>query len=502
MRQRLIRGRRGVTAGARALPDVLDGPNPVGHRGTDGRHRHCCFGSRVQRVTRRLLGAAILALGAACGGGSPDPGGGLTGNPTCGDLFDQGAVRTYSIDISPDVWQSLETEFHDLASLQAGIEFAAYHPVVFHLDQETVADASIKLHGQSSWAQTVMYDGDRAKMQFDVAFDKVDQNARFHGEDKLIFDMPRSDWTFMHDRLAHAWLRQNGIMASCAASARLMINGDYYGLYVVEEDVGKSIVGQFFPGDAGGDLWKGGTDAQTNKGNVNVPRIQTYWAATDLASVSAIVDLPGSVRTWAAEAIMNDADGYYGGLHNFYLYDQGAKGFVFLPVDTDETFDWLAMFDLPGASDHPVFWWQARAQPAPAPGQDWMVVLGDDGWRRKYADAMASLLDHWDVAQIQGWIDTWSQQIAGDVAADPHTWATVDNFNAAVTQARAIVGARADYLRSFVSCEQNGDGTDADGDGARWCDDCRDDDGSIHLGAPEVCNGVDDNCNGIIDEGC
>jgi hypothetical protein len=23
-----------------------------------------------------------------------------------------------------------------------------------------------------------------------------------------VFDMPRSDWTFMHDRLAHTWLRQ------------------------------------------------------------------------------------------------------------------------------------------------------------------------------------------------------------------------------------------------------------------------------------------------------
>jgi hypothetical protein len=30
------------------------------------------------------------------------------------------------------------------------------------------------------------------------------------------------------------------------------------------------------------------------------------------------------------EAVINDADGYYGGAHNFYLYDQGPAGYVWL----------------------------------------------------------------------------------------------------------------------------------------------------------------------------
>ena len=208
------------------------------------------------------------------------------------------------------------------------------------------------------------------------------------------------------------------------------------------------------------------------------------------------------MRSWGAEALLNNADGYYGGFHNFFVYDQGQKGFVFLPQDTDATFDWLALFDLTGAADHPVFWWEPRAKPAPAPGPHWSIVMADAGWRRKYADAIATLLGRWDVGQIQGWIDTWSKQIAADVAADPHSWATADNFNTAVAQARQIVSARVDYLRTFVDCEQNGAGADQDGDGARWCDDCRDDDAAIHLGAAETCNGVDDNCNGTVDEGC
>jgi len=41
---------------------------------------------------------------------------------------------------------------------------------------------------------------------------------------------------------------------------------------------------------------------------------------------------------------------------------------------------------------------------------------------------------------------------------------------------------------------------DADGDGYRGCDECDDSAPSVHPGAGEVCNGIDDNCNGQIDD--
>jgi Putative metal-binding motif len=155
------------------------------------------------------------------------------------------------------------------------------------------------------------------------------------------------------------------------------------------------------------------------------------------------------------------------------------------------------------ATSPPVYFWYARSKPAPLPGDKWMVVLGDAGWRARYAQAIAALLAKWDVGQIQGWIDSWSQQIADAVATDPHAWATAAQFQQAVADARAVVAKRPQFLQSFVDCERNGSGDDKDGDGVRWCDDCRDDNAAVHPGAAEICgNGIDDDCNGLVDEGC
>ena len=47
-------------------------------------------------------------------------------------------------------------------------------------------------------------------------------------------------------------------------------------------------------------------------------------------------------------------------------------------------------------------------------------------------------------------------------------------------------GKRLTFLQSFVECVKNGAGDDKDGDGKRWCEDCRDDNPAVHPGAPEI----------------
>jgi hypothetical protein len=213
--------------------------------------------------------------------------------------------------------------------------------------------------------------------------------------------------------------------------------------------------------------------------------------------MAPVVDLASSVGEWAAEVMLNDADGYWGGGHNFYIYDQGAKGYAWLPSDTDATFDWLQ-----SDTSHPFFWWVGRAT-LQKPGQHYLAVINDPEWRAKYVDAIEARLGQFDVSQLQGWVDTWSAQITDAVAQDPHKAATMDQFRTAIAKARGEVASRAAFVRSWVACERGQDQTDADGDGIPWCDDCNDGDVKVRPGVAELCgNGIDDNCDGQIDEGC
>ena len=283
-------------------------------------------------------------------------------------------VPSYSIEIPSDNWAKLDADFHDIKDVLAGTPPQTYYPIVFHCGSETVSNAALRLRGKSSWVDTVMFDAN-PKMQFDVSFDQIDSGQKFHGVSTIHLEMPRDDWTFLNDRIGNNWFREIGLMAPCSNSAMFTVNGSYYGLYVAEGSIATALLKQYYPGNSGGDLFKGGTEAQTDVTTANWTRLQQLLSATDIATLQGLTDLPNTVLEWAAEAVVNDADGYYGGSHNYYVYDEGQSGYVWIPEHTDSALEWLEIF-APSVSykEHPLYWWAGRVAPDP-PGTDYLLVI-------------------------------------------------------------------------------------------------------------------------------
>ena len=234
----------------------------------------------------------------------------------------------------------------------------------------------IRLKGQSSWRHTIALDGANAKMQFVIAFDQVNSDAKFHGVSKIVLDMPRDDETFLQERLAYnVFSGMLGQPAPCTNSGTISVNGALYGLYSNEEHVNHGFLKRVYPGYSDGDLYKGGEIPETNTLDPDLARLQMFWDAHDVASMSAVVDMNEAVTEWSAEMLINDADGYYGGSHNFYLYDYPTKGYRWLIHDGDASFDWIGQ-----SNANPIYWWITRTTQQ-KPGQHYLIVMNDPTWR-------------------------------------------------------------------------------------------------------------------------
>jgi hypothetical protein len=90
---------------------------------------------------------------------------------------------------------------------------------------------------------------------------------------------------------------------------------------------------------------------------------------------------------------------------------------------------------------------------------------------------------------------------ANEVAEVSLTFSPVDDLAASGEASLSVGGERMVALRGNDCATGTGPLYDRDGDGSSWCaDDCDDDDPSARPGGTEICDSVDNDCDGDIDE--
>ncbi len=391
-------------------------------------------------------------------------------------VFDEGALRTYELTLPPDAWEALQANARD----------EQYVPADLVVDGERLPNVGLRFKGGFGTLESCFDEEGNLlcpKLSMKLKFDELDSEQRLRGLKRLNFNSMLNDPSRMHDRLAYRMFREMGVAAPRATHARLVVNGQYRGVFsLVEEVDGRFTESRFSPGDGNlfKECWPDTDDAatvqgclETNEESADVTGMLAFHAALrdappqDLAAaVARYADTEQLLTYLAVDHTLNNWDGVTG----FYCFDEGCDNFNFywyqqegqalftlIPWDLDQTFSLSNQFDgVPGPLDIPAdcsthletsFGTSVRA-----PACDPLLGGLARADRAPYFAALAKLIEGpLDLGRADGWLDAWQAQIGPAVAEDPFG-STSEAFQA------AVAGLRADLrvLRLRAIAERDG----------------------------------------------
>ena len=277
-------------------------------------------------------------------------------------LFDDDVVRTYELRVEPA----------DLATMAEDPSAEVYVPGTFVFEDEQLP-VGVRYKGNGGAFRppcSTNLGGPRTgKCSIKVSFNWADPQGRFKGVKKLNFHAMNRDPSMLRDRLGYGIYREMGLPAPRAMHARLLINGELEGLFVVVEQIdGRFTRSRFTEGGKGNlykEIWPIHDDPQaylnaltTNEDeNPSVERFVKFKQAVDsgMAEMERWVDRQAMIDYIAVDRTIINDDGIFhfwcatlgqgnnpGGIgnHNYYWYEPVAEDrFWLIPWDLDNAFN-------------------------------------------------------------------------------------------------------------------------------------------------------------------
>jgi hypothetical protein len=299
---------------------------------------------RTWSATAFLLAGGLLACHLAGETGSTNP----PGRPPFEPLFAADHLPVFELTVP-------ESSLRNLAADPFAYQPAhfRYRPPADPRSAFVLPYVGLRLKGRGSFHPI-----DR-KPALKIRFDKYIGSQRFLGLRRLTLNNMEQDPSMLRERLAFHVFRRAGIPAPLCNSARVFMNGDYYGLYTNVQTLDPAFLETHFA-PARGNLYDTSKDqygvdleprfkalfelktnrAENRTGDLDALLAAVGGTAAGLSDEAAsIVDLDQWLAVGAVQAVIADWDGYFGGTNNYELYHDVDRGrFVLLPWGCDQTF--------------------------------------------------------------------------------------------------------------------------------------------------------------------
>jgi len=355
----------------------------------------------------------------------------------------------------------------DWAKLKENFRENDYYPADLTWNGQTVRNAGIRSRGTGSRS------GSKPGLRVD--FNRY-ADQEFLGLKSIVLDNLTQDASGIHESVAMALYHRLGIPAPREAHARLYVNNEYAGLYVIVESVDKDLLARVF-GEIDGNVqndgylyefnWEDewhfehlGDDLRPYKDRFD-PKThesesdeQLYRPIEELVRlvdetrqdrlpevIGNRFDLPGFIRYVAAQNFVGETDGFLGawGVNNFYFYrleDQDTH--VLIAWDADSAF-WGPTFPTNDGHDANIL--MAKLMRVPEYAAMYRAEL------QRVVDLAAEPVDDttWLDVEIRRQLDLIDQAMR----EDPHKPHTDEDYAGAADAMRAFTSARL----AFVRCE-------------------------------------------------
>tara|TARA_R110002096_G_scaffold171490_4_gene344464 strand:+ start:82581 stop:84287 length:1707 start_codon:yes stop_codon:yes gene_type:complete len=350
------------------------------------------------------------------------------------------------------------------------------------------------------------FQGLGGKSSFKIKFNEFVPDQRFLGLEKLTLNNMRQDRSQLHESLAYQIFADASVPAPRSGFARVSLNGDIYGLYANVETMDDRFLKDRFE-DGEGNLYEApwGADLDVESVGLYEQDEGDDLSRQDLDALVAHIATPGDsvffgddtllntnefLRFVASEAISGHWDGYWKS-NNYFLYHEGpvvgAKQgtWNFMPWGLDQSF---------GEELHPFTSRGVLAE----------KCFAEPSCMAEYTRIGLDVVDAFESRALHLAVDSLAAGILEYVQSDPrspHPPAKVDRYQEITKAHLATVGPA---MRAHFSCMEGGEEQDRDEDGFGACfDDCNDASDAARPGGSEVCDGLDNDCDGQVDEvGC